>query len=61
MSCACTMLRIGLGTEEGFDNCSLLLNVGYEASSLPKWLRNVQSQAQSSLTLLFLLQYRGLS
>lgn len=60
MSYACTMLRIGLGTQEGF-NCSLLLNVGYEASSLPEWLRNVQSEAQSSLTLLFPLQYRGLS
>lgn len=55
------MLRIGLGTQEGFNNCSLLLNVDYEASSLPEWLRNVQSEAQSSLTLLFPLQYRGLS
>lgn len=61
MSYACTMLRIGLGTQEGFSNCSLLLNVDYEASSLPEWLRNVQSEAQSSLTLLFPLQYRGLS
>lgn len=55
------MLRIGLGTQDRFNNCSLLLNIGYEASSLPEWLRNVQSQAQSSLTLLFPLQYSGLS
>lgn len=55
------MLRIELGTQEGFNNCSLLLNVGYEASSLRQWLRDVQSWAQSSVTLLSPLQYRGLS